>query len=101
MRYDRDEIQRLMKEIRTKIYRLKTKRLQTLDCSDRIRLCRMLNDMNNCLTYLNHWQHAQCSIVLEACDIDEPTHPLISQGRDANGHSTLSQGSLSEGSEGS
>lgn len=74
---NKDEIARLMKNIRRKIYTLKTKKLQKLDCGDRIKLCRMLKEMDACLDYLNHWQAAKCSIVLEACEIQTPVVPSI------------------------
>ena len=69
------EVHHLLKNIRRKLYTLKTKKLLKLDYGDTIRLRSMLRDMDSCLNYLNHWQNAQCSIVLEACDITEPKHP--------------------------
>lgn len=65
-------IQSQLREIRRKIFALKTSKLIKLDQGDKILLRERLRKLDAELEYLVHWSNAQCSIVLELCGIDPP-----------------------------
>ncbi len=54
------------------MFGLKAKKLMKLDYGDRLKLKRLLKEQIAILDYLNHWQGATCSQVLENLGIMAP-----------------------------